>query len=174
MQSIYPIETSRLKLQPFIATDLDALYLMESDPVVKRFTGGPLTREETAQLLQSFISMVAETGLGAISIKLKESGRLVGLCGLYRASDADSTGGECELFFGLAQVAWGKGYATEAGHALIVAGFQQLGFQRIIATVHPDNARSIQVLERLGMQCLGSKIEAETGDHVLVYKIERK
>src|SRR5215212_3150792 len=137
MQPIYPIETSRLKLQPFITTDLDALYLMEGDPVVKRFTGGTLTREETAQLLRSFISMVAETGLGAIAIKLKESGRLVGLCGLYQGSDADPTEGESELFFGLAQAAWGKGYATEASHALIVAGFQQLGFQRIVATVHP-------------------------------------
>lgn len=174
MQPIYPIETARLKIQPFLASDLDALYQMESDPLVKRFTGGTLTRDETAQLLHTFISTVAQTGLGALTLKLKASGQLVGLGGLYPSSAESATTPEGELFFGLAQSAWGNGYATEAGHALIAAGFQEFGFQQIIATVHPENTRSIQVLERLGMHCVGSQVEAETGDPIFVYRVERK
>jgi len=174
MQPIYPIETARLKLQPFLASDLDALYQMESDPVVKRFTGGTLTRDETAQLLHTFISTVAQTGLGALALKLKASGQLVGLGGLYPSTAEAGTVPEGELFFGLAQSAWGNGYATEAGHALIATGFQQLGLRRIIATVHPDNQRSIHVLARLGMAGLDRQVEAETGECVLIYSIERK
>lgn len=157
-----------------MASDLDALYQMESDPLVKRFTGGTLTRDETAQLLDKFISTVAQTGLGALALKLKASGQLVGLGGLYRSTAESAATPEGELFFGLAQSAWGNGYATEAGRALIAVGFQQLGLRRIIATVHPDNQRSIHLLERLGMDGVGRQVEAETGEYTLIYWIERK
>lgn len=52
----YPIETSRLQLTPFTLVDGDALYRLESDPVVKRFIGGTLLRVQTEQLLRSFIA----------------------------------------------------------------------------------------------------------------------
>jgi len=144
----YPLDTLRLQITPFTAADGDALYTLESDPMVKRFTGGVLTRAETATLLQHFITQVAEQGLGAVAIKQKASGQIIGLCGLVQ----DEQDGE--LFFGLARQVWGQGFATEACRALIKAGFQQGGFPRIRALTHPANTQSIRVLERLGMRLI--------------------
>ena len=96
----YPLETPRLQLLPFTATDGDALYTLESDPAVKRFTGGVLTRQETEKLLQSFIKQFEQTGSGAIAIKRKDHGQMIGLCGLV------PDGPDGELFFGLARSAW--------------------------------------------------------------------
>ena len=157
----YPIETPRLSLTPFTVDDGDALYLMESDPAVKRFAGGILTRAETEQLLQGFITQVAATGLGAIAIKMKSSGELIGLCGLVVEEHVG------EIFYGLARRAWGQGFAGEACHGLIQAGFQQLALSCIIATVDPANERSIRLLDRLGMRLVRGDVTAAPSEELL-------
>lgn len=155
MKIQYPIRTARLCIEPFRAGDGDALYVMERDPEVKRYAGGTLTREQTEKMLHKSIATVRDTGFGPLAIKLcgsdetggEEAGEIIGLCGFYATTEA----GEAEIFYGLARGAWGQGYATEAGKALVKAGFEQLGLRRIIAPVHPENQRSMRVLEKIGM-----------------------
>jgi RimJ/RimL family protein N-acetyltransferase len=50
---------------------------------------------------------------------------------------------------------WGKGYATDAARCMIAFGFKELRLHRISAAVGPDNARSIAVVHKLGLQCEG-------------------
>jgi [ribosomal protein S5]-alanine N-acetyltransferase len=56
---------------------------------------------------------------------------------------------------------WGKGYATDAAQRMAAFGFEQLGLHRISAAIGPDNAASIAVVGRLGMQ-----YEGRLRDHV--------
>ncbi|MEV4756016.1 GNAT family N-acetyltransferase [Micromonospora sp. NPDC049559] len=56
---------------------------------------------------------------------------------------------------------WGHGYATDAARTLIQYGFTHLGLHRITAAIGPDNAASIAVAKRLGMQ-----YEGRLRDHV--------
>jgi ribosomal-protein-alanine N-acetyltransferase len=56
---------------------------------------------------------------------------------------------------------WGHGYATDAARALITYGFTALGLHRITAAIGPENAGSIAVAKRLGMQ-----YEGRLRDHV--------
>ncbi len=160
----YPIATPRLVLTPFTGDDGDALYLMESDPAVKRFTGGTLTRTETEELLQGFITKVTATGLGAVAIKKKTTGELIGLCGLIVEENVG------EIFFGLVHQAWGQGFGSEACQGLIQAGFEQLALSHVIATVDPENVRSIRLLERLGMRLVGGAVAAAQNGG-LVYEL---
>jgi RimJ/RimL family protein N-acetyltransferase len=143
----YPLLTLRLRLEPFLPTDGDALYVMERDPEVKRYAGGVTTRGQSDKLLQRFIASVRDSGFGPVAIKLGATGEIVGLCGFY----GTDTPGEAEIFYGLARHAWGQGYATEAGMALVTAGIKEMGLTRIIAPVHPENVRSIRVLEKIGL-----------------------
>lgn len=159
----YPIVTERLALVAFTAADGDALYALESDPMVKQFTGGTLTCTETEQLLHHFITQVDQTGWGALAIKQRVDNQIVGLCGLMQ----DEQGGE--LFFGLARRAWGQGLATEACRGLISAGFQQRKLARISALVDPANVRSIRVLERLGMRLHAAQTTPTTSPPELLY-----
>jgi hypothetical protein len=55
-------------------------------------------------------------------------------------------------FWALFPDRWGHGYATEAAAAMIAYGFEQLRLRRIVATTEHDNARSINVMRRLGMR----------------------
>ncbi|MFO7635275.1 MAG: GNAT family N-acetyltransferase [Caldilinea sp.] len=44
-----------------------------------------------------------------------------------------------------------RGYATEAGAALIRYAFMELNLQRLVANTNYDNAASIGVMRKLGM-----------------------
>jgi RimJ/RimL family protein N-acetyltransferase len=59
-----------------------------------------------------------------------------------------------ELFYGYATEAWGHGYATEAGRALLHVGFVALPVDRIVARVHAENQASQHVVTKLGMRKL--------------------
>ena len=143
----YPLETPRLRLEPFTEGDGDALFEMERDPEVKRYAGGVLTRQQTEKRLLKFIKLVNETGFGPVAIKMQATGQIIGLCGFYGTDDPQTI----EIFYGLARAAWGQGYATEAAKALAVAGMEQLEIARIIAPVNPENVRSVRVLKKIGM-----------------------
>ncbi|GIJ30508.1 hypothetical protein Vqi01_56700 [Micromonospora qiuiae] len=56
---------------------------------------------------------------------------------------------------------WGHGYATDAARTIVNYGFRELRLHRITAAIGPDNAASIAVAKRLGMQ-----YEGRLRDHV--------
>ena len=62
-----------------------------------------------------------------------------------------------ELGYWLAAPAWGRGYATEAAHAVLDFGFRELGLARIYAQVLAGNRASLGVLDKLGMVNEGVK-----------------
>lgn len=165
---VYPIVTERLRLEPFGPGDGDALYVMESDPAVKRYAGGVLTRAQSEKQLHKFIDAVRTTGWGAIAIKLHATGEIVGLCGFYPTDAAH----EAEIFYGLARAAWGQGYATEAGQALVDAGVRHLGLGSIVASVHPENVRSVRVLEKIGLRFSHVATVSDGDEPAHVYRLE--
>ncbi len=59
---------------------------------------------------------------------------------------------EVGLFWALFPNHWGHGYATEAAAAMVSYAFTELHLRRIVATTEHDNARSINVMRRLGMR----------------------
>jgi RimJ/RimL family protein N-acetyltransferase len=46
---------------------------------------------------------------------------------------------------------WSKGYALEAAQAVMKHAKDVLGLKRVVAIVDPANARSIRLLEKIGM-----------------------
>ncbi len=60
-----------------------------------------------------------------------------------------------EIGWHLRRDRWGKGYATEAALKILDYGFEILKLPIIYAVVRPDNAASIRVTQRLGMEPLG-------------------
>ena len=76
--------------------------------------------------------------------------RVVGSCDIRRPEPRDPALGEMTML--LSQEARGRGLATRALALLIEWGVRDLEMQRIQAVVHPENARSIAMFERLGFQ----------------------
>lgn len=80
----------------------------------------------------------------------KESAQPVGHCGLV---DKEVKGRlEFDLCYFFAVSAWGKGCATEIGAALIRHARAELGLERIIALITPDNSGSQRVALKLGLR----------------------
>ncbi len=77
------LETERLLLRPMLETDLDALLLIFTDPnVMAAFSHPPFTREQMQRWLQRNLDHQNQFGYGLFSVILKESGELIGDCGL--------------------------------------------------------------------------------------------
>ncbi len=66
-----------------------------------------------------------------------------------------------KLGYAIRAARWGKGFATDATRRLVEFGFTELGLHRISAAIGPDNAASIAVVRKLGMQ-----YEGRLRDHV--------
>lgn len=128
--------------------DAPDLYEMDADPVVQRYTGDsiPASVQETGERIRNYKDYVLY-GYGRWTTILKETGKVIGWCGLKYLTDINET----DLGYRWKKKHWGKGYATEAGRACLQYGFENLGVEQIIAQVLKDNKASIRVLEKIGM-----------------------
>jgi ribosomal-protein-alanine N-acetyltransferase len=143
------IETPRLLLRMFSQDDLDDLSRIYADADVMRYLSGhPLTREETAGWLKYFLAGWEQYGFGWWAVVLKESGELIGHCGLQFIHVTL----EVEVTYGLAKPYWRMGLASEAARACLRYGFEQLKLDRIYALADPGNIESHRVMERVGMK----------------------
>lgn len=146
-----PLETERLVLRNLNDSDFDAVHAYASDPVVVRYMPwGPNSESDTSDFLaRAQEAANAEPRVGyELGVVLREEAQLLGAIGLHR-ENADET--EAMLGYCFGQPAWGHGYATEAGRAMIRFGFAGLGLESIWAGCDSENRPSVRVLEKIGM-----------------------
>jgi ribosomal-protein-alanine N-acetyltransferase len=98
------------------------------------------------------------------------SGKLVGLCSLIEKEVEGQT--ETELGYFLLPVYWGKGYATQAARRVVEYAFANLHLESLVAIIRPDNAASIGVARRLGME-LEREVLRSDGVARQVYRLKR-
>jgi RimJ/RimL family protein N-acetyltransferase len=82
-----------------------------------------------------------------LAVERKEDGRLIGLLTLVCKED-----GQAAMGWALGVEYRGRGYATEAGRALMSYAFAVLGLHRIEAETSSGNAPSWRLAQRLGMR----------------------
>ncbi len=93
-----------------------------------------------------------------LAIVLKDENRLIGNCGIRMAQAHART---ADLGYEIDHRYWRRGYATEAAHALLAFGFEQLYLHRIWAQCVLENSSSAAVLEKIGMTYEGCQRESE-------------
>jgi RimJ/RimL family protein N-acetyltransferase len=76
---------------------------------------------------------------------------------------------QVELAWGLCRPLWGAGVATRGARAAAQACFDEIGLESVMAFFEPENARSIAVGQRLGMQPTGETTEPKTDLRLLTY-----
>jgi ribosomal-protein-alanine N-acetyltransferase len=80
------------------------------------------------------------------AIRLKESGRLIGII-LY----FDEADGVCEIGYGIGSAYWNRGYTTEAARRFIAWLFAEKGMRTVTASYFTGNDASRRVMEKCGM-----------------------
>jgi len=138
-----------LTLRLFTEADVDPMHAILARPGVLRYfpRTEPPPRERVERSIQGFLRHWTEHGFGLWALEMKGEGRLIGRAGLQRIPET----GEVEVDFILDAPYWGRGLATEAGRASLDHGFGPLGLDEIVGIVHPENAASRAVLEKIGM-----------------------
>lgn len=145
------ITTDRLVLRRPLLSDADDVYAYARDPEVTRLLVWP-THTSIADSLAFLETCQPRWESGdeyCWAITIKPEDRVVGMIGCrVRQYDAD-------FGYVLNQQAWGQGYATEAGRAVVTWLRSLSHLYRIWATCAPDNRASVCVLEKLGLTCEG-------------------
>lgn len=144
------LETERLILRPMSQTDFDALLLIFTDPkVMAAFQHDPFTPEQMQRWLSRNLEHQGQYGYGLFSVILKESGELIGDCGLEQME----VGGQAlaELGYDFRSDYWNQGFASEAARAVRDYAFQVLQLPQLISLIRVGNLSSKRVAEKVGM-----------------------
>ena len=144
-------ETDRLVFRELEDGDVDGLASMYADPEVMRYigAGGVRTREDAARAIAKQRTEYRTRGYGEWATVRRDTGELVGECGIIRWPDIDGVE-EIEVAYLLARSAWGQGFGTEAAFGIRDWGFQTLDRDRLVSLVYHDNVASIAVARKAG------------------------
>jgi RimJ/RimL family protein N-acetyltransferase len=177
---IHPsVETDRLLLRPWRpAEDLDAVAAMNADPAVMRWVAPnrPLSRAESAELLDRFVRHWDEHGFGlwALVPRHEADAGCIGFAGLAIPSFLPAVLPAVEVGWRLGSAWWGRGLATEAARASIEFGFERLGLRSIVSIVDARNERSLRVAEKLGMRPGPDRLHPVTRRRLRVMQVGRE
>lgn len=111
-----------------------------------RFLGGPATRSEAWRNMCMMAGAWTVHGFSMFSVIERATGRWIGRIGPWQPDGWPGT----EVAWALIRDYTGRGYAFEAAVAAIDYAVEVLGWTDIIHTIHPENAASIRLAEKLG------------------------
>jgi RimJ/RimL family protein N-acetyltransferase len=156
------LESERLLLRPFAASDLEALLSIHSHPEVARWLyWEPRDEAEVKAALQEKIAgaRLERDGDGlSLAVVLRATSEVIGDATLFLLSVEHRQG---EIGFLFHPDHHGRGYATEAAELLLQLAFEELALHRVIGRLEPRNEASARVLERLGMRREAHFVENE-------------
>lgn len=164
------IETARLRLRHLHAgRDAAAMLALLNDPGFLRGIGdrGVRTRAQATAFMRHWRGMrYALCGFGHYAIEERQ-GTFLGTAGLIRREDLPAP----DIGYALLSAHHGHGYAEEAARGVMAYAREVLELPRLLGIASPDNARSIRLLEKLGLRYSGEYVMPD-GKRDALYAIE--
>ena len=160
------LTTERLQLRQIALDDDRALFFQRTDPDMNRYIDRkkPENVEEVRLFIQMLIDAATEGRSVFWAISLKDSPALIGTICLW---NLDLETDKAEIGYAMHPDFQGYGYMQEAFEPVVQYAFTHMQAKTIEGVVHPENLRSIRVLERNGMQYKGME------DDLPVYVLEK-
>lgn len=167
------LETERLVLRRFMEPDGAAWSKVLADPKVMYAYEHGFSPEEVRQWMDRQQERYEKNGFGLWAVVEKESGELIGDCGITMQ---DWNGREVpEIGYHLRRDKWGQGFATEGAVACREYGFRALGFPEVFSIIRDNNFPSQRVAIRNGMSVRGAFVKHYRGMDMphLVFSVRR-
>lgn len=144
------LETERCLVRETTEEDVEDFYRIYSDPSITEYMEGLYEDpEQERAYARDYIDQVYNFyNFGLWTVVDKRSGEVIGRAGIYYREGYV----EPELGFLIAKPWQGRGYATEVCEAIITYAREELGFSRTLAFVHPENAASLHICRKLGLE----------------------
>ncbi len=146
------LESDRLIIRPFQIEDLEAMFELNSNPIVQKYTGDVLVEslEQTKDMLENVVfEDYKKHGYGRLAVIYKPENKLIGFTGIKYLPE---TGGDSDLGYRFLPEYWGKGIATESSKMSLELGFKKLNLKKIIGFTEIENLASTRVLEKMGFK----------------------
>lgn len=144
----------RIGLKPLVADHAETFHRLINDWEICRLLPEapfPYPLELAREWIAAAEADAAAGRAQQFAVTDQATGMLIGSAGLRIAPDGHSA----SLGYWLGRRYWGQGLGSEAAREMVRWGFAHLAIDRIEASVAPDNAASIAVLERIGFRETG-------------------
>ena len=150
MPESFMLETERLMLREYTADDADALFAILSDPETMRHYPRPFDRQMTENWISKNLERYKTLGFGLWAVVLKETGELIGDCGLtLQCIDSELLP---EIGYHIRKTHWRHGYAKEAASAVRDWAFRHTQYDVLCSYMKYTNAASCATARSVGMK----------------------
>jgi len=144
--------TERLVLRLPHEEDIEAIASLAGNRRVAEMLAAmphPYSQENAADFVRR--AQAGQIGRCVYAITLADSGHFVGCCGINNGHPEPGLA----LGYWIGEPHWGRGYATEAAHALTDLAFRATNTDRLHASCRVTNAASRRVIHKCGFQYAG-------------------
>jgi len=150
------LQTKRLRLRPFRASDLKAMHVLYGDAENLRYWGTEASPslDSTRKMMRWHISCAPRHYI-IWAVEETKSKRLAGMINYFRR---DLRERRVEVGWLVLPEMQGKGYMTEAGRALLRYLIDTLNVHRVEALIRPENKPSAALAKRLGFRLEGGPL----------------
>lgn len=160
------IDAGEVVLRKACEADRDGLVEIMTDPDVRTYLGGPRPRADVEGFLDEHGTPAVTVAAGAFVVADTSNDRFAGTVALDRRHSelpghVLPDGDELELSYVFRRDSWGRGWAHLAASALLCAAAAELSDQPVIAATQSANAKSVDLLRRLGFETVTTFIQFE-------------
>ena len=155
------LETERLALREMRQSDFPALCSILQDGEAMYAYEGAFSDGEVQEWLDRQLARYRKWGFGLWAVVLRETGEMIGQCGLTMQPWRDREVLEIGYLFQRAQ--WHRGYAIEAAMACKEYAFTTIGAEEVCSIIRDTNTASQKVAERNGMAPLDTWVKHYKG-----------
>ncbi|MFF2625346.1 GNAT family N-acetyltransferase [Kitasatospora griseola] len=151
------LTTDRLVVRDWTPDDAEDALAVYGSTDVARWLTPAMARVTDVDAMRTVLQAWAQEQPGLLpprgrwAVERREDGKVVGGFGIRPLPPHEE---DLEITWQLAPHAWGQGYATEAGLALLHWAFTK-DVEEIFAVARPKNERAHAVAKRLGMRWVG-------------------
>ena len=166
-------ESERLLIRPTIEEDAELIYQLMNTPKFIEFVGDREINsiQDAEKYIQvKMLPQLNTLGYSSYSIITKADGAKIGTCGLYNRDGVDGI----DIGFGLLPQYEGLGYAYESVHRVLKAAFEEFEIEEIKAITSIENISSQRLLEKLGLEMIGTTKLPNEDHEILLYTKKRK
>lgn len=166
-----PLETERLILREMTLGDYDALYAVLADSDIMQHYPYVFDEARVKRWITANQTRYREDGFGLWAVCLKETGEMIGDCGLTIQNINGRP--RLEIGYHIAKAHQRRGYAKEAARLCRDWAFTHTTFGTVYSYMRKDNAPSAATAKASGMQLMEEYTDDE-GWPTLVYGMTRQ
>ena len=160
----FTLETNRLLMRQFRASDNEAMFAMDSNPNVHQYLGNePVTTiEQCDQYIKAIQKQYQQNGIGRFVVQIKDTQEIIGWAGLKFITEPENNHVNFyDIGYRMAEAYWGKGYGYEVAKAWLEYAFNEMKISVLYASAHTENKGSNKILQKIGMQQNGQYLHHE-------------